>query len=127
MLGKVKVRLRPIVSKINLPTVLKTAILPGDANETLFIATQIGEIFYIKDGSIKLFLDVRTRIIKLGTSEAGVSGGGYDERGLLGLAFHPEFYYNGLFYLHYSVAGTQGPDALPESFSPNPCDPKTLN
>ena len=121
---KVKVSLRPIVSKINLPTVLKTTILPGDSIERLFIATQVGEIFYIGNGVIRTFLDIRPRIIKL-----GVSGGGYDERGLLGLAFHPEFYYNGLFYLHYSVAGTQGPGALPARilFKPNPCDPRTLN
>jgi glucose/arabinose dehydrogenase len=119
---KVKVSLRPIVNNINLPTVLKTTILPGDSIESLFIATQIGEIFYIRNGVISIFLDIRSRIIKL-----GVSGGGYDERGLLGLAFHPNFYYNGLFYLHYSVAGTQGPGALPEPFEPNPCDPRTLN
>ncbi|MFF2754212.1 PQQ-dependent sugar dehydrogenase [Psychrobacillus sp. NPDC058041] len=124
---KLKVSLRPIVSKINLPTVLKTAILPGDSVERLFIATQIGEIFYIGNGVIRTFLDIRQRIIKLGDSELGVSRGGYDERGLLGLAFHPEFYYNGLFYLHYSVAGTQGPGALSEPFKPNPCDPRTLN
>ncbi|MGE7760153.1 PQQ-dependent sugar dehydrogenase [Peribacillus sp. NPDC097895] len=119
---KVKVGLRPIVSKLNLPTVLKTTILPGDSIERLFIATQVGEIFYIGDGVIRTFLDIRPRILKL-----GVSGGGYDERGLLGLAFHPEFYNNGLFYLHYSVAGTQGPGALSESINPNPCDPRTLN
>lgn len=119
---KVKVGLRPIVSKLNLPTVLKTTILPGDSIERLFIATQVGEIFYIGDGVIRTFLDIRPRILKL-----GVSGGGYDERGLLGLAFHPEFYYNGLFYLHYSVAGTQGPGALSESINPNPCNPRTLN
>ncbi|ETI68404.1 PQQ-dependent sugar dehydrogenase [Neobacillus vireti] len=124
---KVKVRLRPIVSKLNLPTVLKTTILPGDSTESLFIATQVGEIFYIKNSSLRSFLDIRQRIIKLGTSEPGVSGAGYDERGLLGLAFHPEFQYNGLFYLHYSVAGTQGPGALSEKFKPNPCDPGTLN
>ncbi|PFZ07560.1 glucose dehydrogenase [Bacillus pseudomycoides] len=124
---KVKVSLRPIVSKINLPTVLKTTILPGDSIERLFIATQVGEIFYIGNGVIRTFLDIRPRIIKLGNSEQGVSGIGYDERGLLGLAFHPKFYDNGLFYLHYSVAGTQGPGALPESFKPNPCDPRTLN
>lgn len=119
---KVQVSLRPIVNNINLPTVLKTAILPGDSIERLFIATQVGEIFYIGDGVISTFLDIRSRIIQL-----GVTGGGYDERGLLGLAFHPDFYYNGLFYLHYSVAGTQGPGALPEPFEPNPCDPTTLN
>ncbi len=117
-----KVRLRPIVSQINLPTVLKTTILPGDSIESLFIATQIGEIFYIGNSSLRTFLDIRTRIIKL-----GVSSGGYDERGLLGLAFHPQFNYNRLFYLHYSVAGTQGPGALPEPFNPDPCDPRTLN
>ncbi len=33
----------------------------------------------------------------------------------------------GLFYLHYSLAGTQGPVAFSESFKPNPCDPRTLN
>ncbi|MET3696553.1 glucose/sorbosone dehydrogenase [Bacillus oleivorans] len=128
----VKVRLRPIASKINLPTVLKTTILPGDSIERLFIATQVGEIFYIRNSSLRTFLDIRPQIIKLGESI-----GGYDERGLLGLAFHPNFYYNGLFYLHYSVAGTQGPGALPNSeaarqglpefFNPNPCDPRTLN
>lgn len=135
MLKKVKVGLRPIVSNLNLPTVLKTAVLPGDSTERLFLATQTGEIYYIGNGAIRTFLDIRHRIIKL-----GVSGGGYDERGLLGLAFHPQFYYNGLFYIHYSVAGTQGPgalsgsssdglgqDGLPEFFEPDPCDQATLN
>lgn len=119
---KVKVHLRPMVNNINLPTVLKTAILPGDRIERLFIATQIGEIFYIGNGVIETFLDIRSRIIELGTST-----GGYDERGLLGLAFHPDFTNNGLFYLHYSLVGTQGPGALPNSFQPNPCNPSTLN
>lgn len=122
VLIKIKVGLRPIICNINLPTVLKTTILPGDSAESLFIATQVGEIFFIRNGAIRIFLDIRQRIIKL-----GVSGGGYDERGLLGLAFHPQFYYNGLFYLHYSVAGTQGPGALPGPFTPDPCDPGTLN
>jgi hypothetical protein len=131
-LKKVKVNLRPIISKINLPTVLKTTILPGDSMERLFIATQVGEIFYLGNEGLRTFLDIRPLILKL-----GATGGGYDERGLLGLAFHPEFYYNGLFYLHYSIAGTQGPGAnpnseaasqgLPKSFKPDPCDPSTLN
>jgi hypothetical protein len=110
-----------------MPTVLKTAILPGDSIERVFIATQVGEIFYIGDGVVNIFLDIRSRIIKL-----GYLGGKYDERGLVGLAFHPQFSNNGLFYLHYSVAGTQGPGAIPRSdtselFNPNPCDLATLN
>jgi len=120
-LVNVKVGLRPIVSRLNLPTVIKTAFLPGDSIESIFVATQVGEIFYIRNGSVRTFVDISSRIIKLGAS------GGYDERGLLGLAFHPEFYVNGLFYLHYSVAGTQGPGALPDGFEHNPCDPDTLN
>ncbi|WP_442600083.1 PQQ-dependent sugar dehydrogenase [Neobacillus sp. D3-1R] len=119
---KVKVSLRPILSKINLPTVIKTTILPGDSIERLFVATQVGEIFYIGNGSVKTFLDIRQRILKLGGSS-----GGYDERGLLGLAFHPYFYNNGLFYLHYSVAGSEGHGALPGGFKPDPCDPQTLS
>lgn len=119
---KIKVRLQPIVTRTNLPTVLRTAILPGDSTESLFIATQVGEIYYPGDKVINTFLNIRSRIIELGGSN-----GGYDERGLLGLAFHPGFSNNGLFYLHYSVAGTQGPGALPKNLTPNPCDPGTLN
>lgn len=121
-LNNVKVRLRPIVSKVNLPTVLKTAIFPGDSAESLIIATQVGEMFYIRNGAIGTFLDIRSRVLKL-----GASSGGYDERGLLGLAFHPGFHQNGLFYVHYSAAGSQGPGALDGFFQPNPCDPGTRN
>lgn len=120
-MNKVKVGLRPIVRNINLPTVLKTAILPGDFMERLFIATQVGEIFYIGNGGLRYFLDIRSQIIALGRN------GGYDERGLIGLAFHPLFYINGLFYLHYSVAGTQGPGAPHHGFNPDPCNPETLH
>lgn len=118
----VKVRLRPIVGNINLPTVLKTAILPNDSAERLFIATQTGTIYYMGNGTVETLLDIRPRILQLGGSS-----GGYDERGLLGMAFHPEFRQNGLFYLHYSVAGTQGTGALSGSFRPDPCNPGSLN
>jgi hypothetical protein len=129
----VKVRLRPLVSKLNMPTVIKTTVMPGDSVESLVIATQVGEIFYISGDTLKVFLDIRPRVLKL-----GVLGGGYDERGLIGLAFHPEFQFNGLFYLHYTLAGTQGlgpqphpttssSDVLPEFFKPDPCNPETQN
>ncbi|QHQ61516.1 glucose dehydrogenase [Anaerocolumna sedimenticola] len=119
---KVKVHLRPTVRNINLPTVLKTTIFPGDRAERLIIATQLGEIFYIGDRTIETFLDIRPLVLQLGTTS-----GGYDERGLLGLAFHPEFCYNGLFYLHYSVAGSQGPGIHPVPTAPDPCDPAALH
>jgi hypothetical protein len=122
VLGKVKVRLRPLISNTNLTTVIKSTIFPGDRAESLIIATQPGEIFYLRNGVVGTFLDISSNVIELGTTQRG-----YDERGLLGLAFHPGFFYNGLFYIHYTVAGSQGPGALSGSFEPNPCDPETLN
>lgn len=121
-MSNVKVKLRPLVNRVNMPTALKTAVLPGETYERLFIATQVGEIYYIGNGVLDTLLDIRSRVLRL-----GLTTGGYDERGLLGLAFHPGFTENGLFYLHYSVAGTQGPGALAEPFFPNPCNPETLN
>lgn len=116
-----KVGLHPIVNNINMPTVIKTAILPSESIEKLFIATQVGEIYYVTNGVIETFLDIRSQVLKLGSS------GGYDERGLLGVAFHPLFNINGLFYIHYSVVESQGPGALPGFFQPNPCDINTIN
>ena len=118
----IKVNLHPFITNINLPTVIKTAVFPGDSVERLFVATQVGEIFYTGNENLETFLDIRSQILELGTLS-----GGYDERGLLGLAFHPYFHLNGRFYLHYSLAGSQGPGALAGSFRPNPCDPNTLN
>jgi hypothetical protein len=115
---KVRVSLRPIVNNISLPTVLKTATLPGEQTERLFFATQPGVIYYMGDNGAEVFLDIRSRVLRLG---------GYDERGLLGMAFHPRFNSNGLFYLHYSVAGTQGRGALSEDIIPSPCELQTLN
>lgn len=39
-MANIKVGLRPIIKGVNLPTVLKTAIFPGDSGERLFITTQ---------------------------------------------------------------------------------------
>jgi glucose/arabinose dehydrogenase len=61
----------------------------GDSR--LFIVEQTGYIQVI-DGSIYNFLDIDARVR---------SGG---ERGLLGLAFHPDFLTNGLFYVNYTQA-----------------------
>lgn len=119
-MNRLRVRLEPIVDNLNLTTVIKTAIFPGDQEESLVVATQVGEIFYIRNNSIATLVDIRQNVIELGTN------GGYDERGLLGLAFHPEFHNNGLFYLHYSLAGSQGSGALAGGFAPNPCNLDTL-
>ena len=117
----ISVGLQPLVYNLNLTTVIKTVIFPGEQEESLVIATQVGEIFYTRNNTLELLLDISSDVIRLGTN------GGYDERGLIGLAFHPDFTNNGLFYLYYSVAGSQGPGALSGRFIPDPCSPETLN
>ncbi|TMH88120.1 MAG: hypothetical protein E6H44_09780, partial [Betaproteobacteria bacterium] len=58
----------------------------------LFVAEQGGAIKIIKDGAVLAtpFLDITAQVL---------SGG---ERGLLGLAFHPQFRANGKFYVYYT-------------------------
>ncbi len=67
---------------------------PGD-NNRLFIVEQNGLIRIYKDGALQAtpFLNIDSRVINIG---------GYTERGLLGLAFHPDYQNNGFFYVHYS-------------------------
>lgn len=68
-----------------------------EGDPRLFVIEQTGQIRIIEDGTLlaEPFLDVADRMVTL--------GGGYDERGLLGLAFHPGYADNGLFYVHYSA------------------------
>jgi glucose/arabinose dehydrogenase len=70
----------------------------GDGSGRLFVVDQAGQIYVVgKDGK-KLrrpFLDVRDRLVPQTPD--------YDERGLLGLAFHPKFKDNGRFYVWYNA------------------------
>lgn len=70
----------------------------GDGSNRLFVVEQDGIISIVQDGE-RLetpFLDV-SRLL-----HPGVFSGGYTERGLLGLAFHPDYKTNGLFYINYT-------------------------
>ena len=64
----------------------------GDGSGRLFIVEQAGRIRVLQDGALRKtpFLDI-ARVIK--------SGG---ERGLLSIAFHPEFAETGFLYLNYT-------------------------
>lgn len=68
-----------------------------DGSMRLFVADQTGIIWVIADGKRleKPFLDLRDRVVELNDF--------YDERGLLGLALHPDFATNGRFYVSYSA------------------------
>ncbi len=74
----------------------------GDGNERLFVVDQVGKIYVIEDGEqfSTPFLDISDKLVNLNT--------GYDERGLLGLAFHPQYESNGRFYVYYSAPGGKG-------------------
>ncbi len=75
------------------------ALVPApDDSGRLFVVDQVGQIWIISaDGEVlpEPFLDVQDRLVTL--SE------GYDERGLLGLAFHPQYGENGRFFIYYSA------------------------
>lgn len=68
---------------------------PND--ERLFVVDQVGVIRVVKDGQLQPepFLDLKNKIIDLKDE--------HEERGLLGLAFHPEFKSNGRFFVYYSA------------------------
>lgn len=70
----------------------------GDGSGRRFVLDQSGMIHVFRPGSVagKLFLDLRA-----GTSPWGK----YNEEGLLGLAFHPNFEANGQFFVTYSLKG----------------------
>lgn len=69
--------------------------VPGDESNRIFVVEQEGIIrVFANDSSAEeaaVFLDVRDRV---------VDGG---ERGLLGLAFHPQFAANGQFFVDYTA------------------------
>ncbi|APV44700.1 Glucose/arabinose dehydrogenase, beta-propeller fold [Dehalogenimonas formicexedens] len=72
-----------------------------DGSGRLFVADQTGIISVLKSqGEKREFLDLTQRMIKLNSS--------YDERGLLGLAFHPRFKDNGRFFVYYSASLRSG-------------------
>ncbi len=68
---------------------------PGDGTDRLFAVEQAGRIRVFENradvGAAPVFLDIRGRV---------ASGG---ERGLLGLAFHPDYAENGFFYVNYTT------------------------
>ena len=64
----------------------------GDGSGRLFVVEQSGRVRIVKGGKITgTFLDLRSR------TDAG------GERGLLGLAFHPDFPTNGYVYAYYTT------------------------
>ncbi|MFC6974678.1 PQQ-dependent sugar dehydrogenase [Halomicroarcula sp. GCM10025709] len=74
-----------------------------DGTDRRFIVDQIGRIYvHGPDGlDPEPFLDLTDRLVAVGQNLPNWVA--YDERGLLGLAFHPEFAQNRRFYVRYSA------------------------
>lgn len=108
----------PVVTGLVRPLFVTHA---GDGSGRLFLVEQGGKIWVIEDGQKrdKPFLDV-SRLI----SQEAVSPSGYTERGLLGLAFHPDYAENGLFFIDYTdVNGNTVVARYQVSDDPNVADP----
>jgi len=80
-------------------------VAPG-LPDALFVTDQDGILWKIEvaTGVKSAFLDLSDRLVALGIAGPGT----FDERGLLGVAFHPEYATNGLLYTYSSepVTGT---------------------
>ncbi|MGB0715740.1 MAG: PQQ-dependent sugar dehydrogenase [Phycisphaerae bacterium] len=67
----------------------------GDFNR-VFVIEKRGRIRIIENGSLLAtpFLDIDSLVVNISS--------GFDERGLLGLAFHPDYMSNGFFFVYYT-------------------------
>ena len=94
------VSLEPIAEGFVAPVMLTHA---GDDSGRLFVVDQIGTVSIIYPNGTRAeepFLDVRDRLVDLDPS--------FDERGLLSIAFHPEFRENGRVFAFYSAPLREG-------------------
>ena len=84
--------LSSILKDLTAPTSLTSPI----GSQSIYVADQIGLVYEYNAmaHTISIFLDVREYIPMLNKN--------YDERGLLGLCFHPNYMQNGRFYIYYS-------------------------
>jgi glucose/arabinose dehydrogenase len=80
-----------------------TLVDAPDRTDRLFVVDQIGKIWIIDENGNTLsqpFIDITGKMVELQAV--------YDERGLLGLAFHPNYKSNGKFYLFYTAPPPPG-------------------
>ncbi len=92
---EIRFRLMPVANGFAHPV---TMAVPNDGTGRIFIVDQIGKISVIDATGNLLaqpFLDVTAKMVSLNSV--------YDERGLLGMAFHPAFRNNKRFFVFYNV------------------------
>lgn len=109
-------RLHPIASGLYRPVYLTHA---GDGSDRLFVLEQHGRIRLMVDDVLQPdpWLDLTALVSRDSMRQ-------FSERGLLGLAFHPDFEENGRFFVHYS---DHRGDTVLERYSLRPDDPATVD
>ncbi len=95
------IELEPLATGLTAPLGVTHA---GDGSGRVFIIEQSGQIRIVEDGDLlpTPFLDISDKLPALSPF--------FDERGLLGLAFHPKYEQNGRFFVRYSTPRVGGPD-----------------
>lgn len=88
------IELETLASGLTSPVGLTHA---GDGSGRVFIVDQIGQVRVVQDGQLLAtpFLDISAKLPALNPF--------FDERGLLGLAFHPGYASNGRLFVRYSA------------------------
>jgi glucose/arabinose dehydrogenase len=102
----------PALPAFSLPVEL---VHPGDGSDRLFVVEQKGRIYSVQTSPAaarRVFIDL---------SDIVSQGGG--EMGLLGLAFHPSYRTNGLFYVDYTSSRTGSLKSYVSQFQTSPGDP----
>jgi glucose/arabinose dehydrogenase len=102
--------LSPVVSGLSSPDDLQ---FPNDGTGRMFVVQQPGSIRIVLNGTLlaTAFLDL--------TSKVDFGG----EKGLLGLAFHPQFPQNHLFYVHYDRVSSGQMQSVIAEYQVSPSDP----
>ncbi|MFN0134755.1 MAG: PQQ-dependent sugar dehydrogenase [Phycisphaerae bacterium] len=100
--GELEYQLQPVATGLTAPIGVRHA---NDGSGRLFILTQRGQIRIVDAAGVLLptpYADI--------AAELPVLNNGFDERGLIGLAFHPDYANNGRFFVRYSKprAGAAG-------------------
>jgi glucose/arabinose dehydrogenase len=96
-LSGVGLKLRLVADGLNAP--LEAKFAPGEPRR-FYVVSQGGQVTAVdrRTGKQTPFVDVGSRLVPVGI----LGPGSFDERGLLGLAFHPRYRRNGKFYLYTS-------------------------
>lgn len=87
--GVIRIDLQPIATNLQAPSDL---VPFNDGSDRIVVLQQRGVIVLLKAGQVLQtpFLDLSARLVQFG-DPSKIPGPRYDERGLLGLAFHPGF------------------------------------